>query len=97
MINQIADTVKPIAQQYNFQKVILFGSHARGDATVDSDIDLFINAGGIRFLDACTAGMDIKEALNNIEIDILFEDYMDVHPDILENVRKDGVILYEEE
>ena len=39
IILEIADT---IIRQYQPKKVILFGSHAYGEATADSDIDLLI-------------------------------------------------------
>lgn len=38
-INQL---VNVIVQEVNPQQVILFGSHARGDARPDSDIDLMV-------------------------------------------------------
>ena len=33
-----------IKQEYRAERVILFGSHARGDATEDSDVDLLVFA-----------------------------------------------------
>ena len=40
-IRKIGERIK---REYRAEKVILFGSYARGDATEDSDIDLFIIA-----------------------------------------------------
>ena len=34
--------VSRIVTQFNPEKIILFGSHARGDGTADSDVDLLI-------------------------------------------------------
>ena len=46
MINK--DTIKHVARDLgiatNAERVILFGSHARGNATEDSDVDLMIIA-----------------------------------------------------
>jgi len=42
-INQhIQQMVKLIVAQFQPEKIILFGSHARGDGTADSDVDLLI-------------------------------------------------------
>jgi predicted nucleotidyltransferase len=39
---QIGEMVERIARQFTPEKIILFGSHARGDAGPDSDVDLLI-------------------------------------------------------
>ena len=39
---QIEDFAKNIAQQYNPEKIILFGSYAYGHPTADSDVDLLV-------------------------------------------------------
>lgn len=41
-LEDIQDLVDDIAQQFRPEKVILFGSHARGDAGPDSDVDLLV-------------------------------------------------------
>lgn len=38
----IREMVKRIVSQFNPEKIILFGSHARGTAGPDSDIDLLV-------------------------------------------------------
>lgn len=38
----IDDVVRRIAARFHPKRIVLFGSHARGDATPESDIDLFI-------------------------------------------------------
>lgn len=39
---QINRMVKRIVQKFHPEKVILFGSHARGEAGLDSDVDLLV-------------------------------------------------------
>ena len=38
----IAEMVRRIVAQFNPDKIILFGSHARGEAGPDSDVDLLV-------------------------------------------------------
>lgn len=43
-IDEICEKVQPIAEKYKLIRVSLFGSYARGEATAESDIDLYIQA-----------------------------------------------------
>ena len=38
-IETIVSLVKPIAQKYHVDQIYLFGSYARGEAGIDSDLD----------------------------------------------------------
>lgn len=48
VMDDVMDRIEAISEklkkEYNAEKVILFGSHARGEATEDSDIDIFVIA-----------------------------------------------------
>ncbi len=39
---QIRKMVRRIVRQFHPERIILFGSHARGDASPDSDVDLLV-------------------------------------------------------
>ena len=39
---EIGEIVRRIVRQFHPERVILFGSHARGDAGPDSDVDLLV-------------------------------------------------------
>lgn len=41
-VEQIAERLGPVLRKHNVRKTILFGSHARNEATRHSDIDLLI-------------------------------------------------------
>ncbi len=43
-INQIEELARRIGREFNAERVVLFGSHARGVATDDSDVDLLVVA-----------------------------------------------------
>ena len=47
-IENIVNLVKPIAEKYQVDQIYLFGSYARGEAGIDSDLD-FLVYGGERF------------------------------------------------
>ncbi|MCL1975776.1 MAG: nucleotidyltransferase domain-containing protein [Firmicutes bacterium] len=60
-IEGIKNVVAPIAQKYDVERVYLFGSYARGEATDTSDLDFIIDKGRLRGL--VLAGMlgDLQE------------------------------------
>lgn len=62
-IDEIAAAVKPIAEKYGLEKVWLFGSYARGEATESSDIDLVV---------------DRKEVMSMFELGGVLEELKDV-------------------
>ena len=47
-IENIIGLVKPIAEKYHVDQIYLFGSYARGEAGIDSDLD-FLVYGGEKF------------------------------------------------
>ena len=79
-----------LAKQYDIQKVILFGSRARGDNWERSDIDLAVSGGDIpRF------SLDLDEEVWTL---LLFDvGNLDepVQPALLEEIARDGVLIYE--
>ena len=95
-IKEIRDIITPIAIQYGVDRVYLFGSYARGEATESSDIDLCIDAGSIKGLFAL-GGLyaDLEDALEK-ELDLVTTGALQYNPDsrFLENMRKDQVLLY---
>ena len=42
MQDQIGEMVSRIVEKFQPEKIILFGSHARGNASPDSDVDLLV-------------------------------------------------------
>lgn len=44
-IENIMNVVKPIAEKYHVDQVYLFGSYARGEANMDSDLDFLVYGG----------------------------------------------------
>ena len=78
-IEEIRNAVTPVAMKYGLKSVYLFGSYARGTATEDSDVDLFIDTTGtsIRTLfDLGAVYCDFEEALGK-QIDLITKSSFD--------------------
>lgn len=77
-IKQIKQIILPILRKYGIKEVYLFGSYARGEANINSDIDIFCDKGNIRTLpDQVGMEEELKEALNK-DVDVVFiGSYMD--------------------
>ena len=84
---KVKDKIIELAKKHGVKKVILFGSRARGD------IDLAISGGDrVRFT------LDVDES--DIVPTLLMFDVVDLdescNEDLLESIKRDGVVLYEE-
>lgn len=96
-IDEIKNIIAPIAKQHSVQRVFLFGSYARGDATSTSDIDLCIDSSNLKSLFALGGFYaDLEDALNK-SIDIVTESSLKYNTDIyfLDNLRKDRLLIYD--
>lgn len=89
---RIVDEIVCIAQKYNYiNKVILFGSRARGDNSPRSDIDL-----------AIYSDKSLVEFIEDIEMNahtLLEFDFSDMKAIddefFLEQIKKEGIVIYE--
>jgi len=94
-IEEIKTYIIPVVEKYPIEKVILFGSYARGDATEKSDVDLIVESGRkMRNSKIFTLGGELLDVLP-VRVDVY--DILEIaNPSALyENIQKDGVIIYE--
>lgn len=87
---QVQDEIIHLARQYGLDRVLLFGSRARGDHHRASDIDLAVSGGDItRF------SLDIDDETSTL----LMFDVIDLSQDISQSLRtsieQEGKTLYE--
>ena len=94
-IDEIKNAIAPLLTQNNVMKAILFGSYAKKCASPSSDIDIFIDSGGI------LNGLNFFELYSQIESKLnkkldMFE-AIDVEKDsrIYDEIINYGVVLYE--
>lgn len=84
------DDLPALARECGLEKVILFGSRARGDHRARSDIDLAVSGGDpVRFALRAEEELPTLLALDIVNLD------GPVQPELLESIRKEGVPLYE--
>ena len=86
----VIEEIVALAKKYDLNKVILFGSRARGDYRSRSDIDLAISGGDcIRF------SLDVQELTSTL----LFFDVVNldgtVQKELLDSIEREGVCIYE--
>ncbi len=79
-----------IARNNQIEKVILFGSRARGDYKRTSDIDLAVSGGNIS---AFSLVVD-EETSTLLEFDVVNLD-KSVEEELLSSIKKEGIIVYE--
>jgi len=92
-INEIASLVAPVASAYGVERIMLFGSYARGEARLNSDIDLRIDEGAIKgYFRLAGFYREIEEKFS-IPVDVLTTGALS--NEFLERIKKDEVILYE--
>ena len=87
---QVINEICELAQKYNVEQVLLFGSRSRGDYKRTSDIDLAVKGGDIdRF------ALDVDEETTTLlEYDIVDLDEP-MQTELLESIQKEGKIIYE--
>ena len=92
----IKKTVKEVIDSMNkevIQKVYLFGSYARGEATSKSDIDLrVLGMSGLSLFDIGYIVAEIEERLNK-KVDIISGN--NIEPVVYETIQKDEICIYE--
>ena len=87
----LPQVLRLLAEKYHVKKVILFGSRARGDYKRTSDIDLAVLDG-----DFARFSLDVDEETSTLlEYDIV-DLNSSVQEALLQSIREEGKVLYEE-
>lgn len=94
-VETIKDKTIPIFRDYPVDKVILFGSYAKGDATNVSDIDLYIDTNGkLKGLDFVGLLEILVDALG-VNIDLIDKSHVESDSLIIRKIEDGGIIIYE--
>lgn len=91
-IEEIRSIVAPIAAVHDVDRIYLFGSYARGEATPSSDIDLRVDKGRLKGLIALGAlYADLEDGLGK-KLDLLTTGSLDQK--FLQRISKEEVLIY---
>lgn len=92
---QIIQELCTIADQYHIKKIVLFGSRAGKNSHVHSDIDLAVYG-----ITSAAQYLDFQEAVEGqvhtlLQFDLVDMNAVSVSDALRDEIKKDGVVLYE--
>lgn len=96
-IEEIRLILKDILKNFAVKKAILFGSYAKNNPTLNSDIDLVIDSEG-QLLNIKFYGL-LEELVEKLDKNIDLFEISEIQKDsvIYNNIQKEGVVIYEEQ
>jgi predicted nucleotidyltransferase len=81
-------------QHQNIEKVVLYGSRAKGNYKTGSDIDLTLFGRGLNFDQMGVIASELDDLLLPYTIDLsIFESL--THPELREHIERVGVVFYQ--
>ena len=91
-VEEIKNKIIKTARQYGIQKAFLFGSYARGEAVLDSDIDICIEKGKIRTLFELSGFCQDLEALLGSKVEVITT--AGLSADFKDHIEKEMILIY---
>ena len=91
-IDEIKSVLSPVFDKYKVKKAVLFGSYAKGNANLSSDIDLLVDS-GLRGLDFVGLMEEIRCSVEK-DVDIFDVTHITPMSKISKEIIKDGVVIY---
>lgn len=82
--------ISTFAKMHNIEKVVLFGSRARGSNTERSDIDIAVYGGDFE-----SFYFDIKEKVHSLLMFDIVEADRKISEELQKEIERDGVVIYE--
>jgi hypothetical protein len=93
-LDEIKEKVAPIAIDYGVNRILLFGSYSRKTATLESDLDFYIeDKGELRsLLELSGMILELQECFG-CKIDLLSGNIEDSA--LFENIMREGVVIFD--
>jgi predicted nucleotidyltransferase len=89
----IKENISKIAKNYDIEKVYLFGSYVKGQATQHSDVDLYMESDlyGLKYFEFVE---QLRENLKK-KVEVLSNKTVQEYSKIDEEIKKSGALIYE--
>lgn len=102
-VNELKEKIAPVAAKYKLNKVYLFGSYAREEATENSDVDILIDRTGSSIKSMFDMGGLYNDLRNSIgkDIDLITTQTLEQKstlsrtPQFAENLIAERIKIYE--
>lgn len=89
---KIKKIIKPILNKYGINSINLFGSYARGEANINSDVDIYCDKGRIKnLIEQGKLEDELEKALNK-KVDVIFSSSK-MDPFFKEQIMEDMITL----
>ena len=89
---KIKKIIKPILNKYGINNINLFGSYARGEANINSDVDIYCDKGRIKnLIEQGKLEDELEKALNK-KVDVIFSSSK-MDPFFKEQIMEDMITL----
>ena len=92
-IENIINLIKPIAEKYHVQNIYLFGSYARGEANIESDLDFLVYGGeNFKLTMIFAFAEELRNALNK-RVDVFEIHEINVDSEFYKTIMKERLLV----
>ena len=91
-IEDVYKQIGEIAEKFDVKKIVLFGSRARKTNHLKSDIDIAVY--GCKKFDLFSDALN-EDLWSLLQLDIINMENKNVSPELISEIERDGVVLYE--
>ena len=91
-VESIKEILRPVFKEYNVKNAVLFDSYAKGNATINSDVDICVDSGlkGLKFFGLLE---DVVNVLK-LPVDLIDISQIDRDSRVEKEIKNTGVKIY---
>lgn len=94
-MDRVIESINHISRKYKIERVLLFGSRARGNHSYVSDYDIAVFGDDLSEIEKAKFYDDIEKIETLKKVDIVFVS-QDTGDNFTKNIMKDGIVIYEQ-